>query len=92
MFTNSDTVDLICDGFVRTLKSRTNSAKAMVPCGVWPALREGRGEGVWLLPASPGGWGRALFPGTPGLLTRTPLTRISSAVVRQNQADSRFSS
>ena len=48
----------VCGGFVRrALKSRTKSAKEMEPCGVGQALGEGRGEGVWFPPASPGGMG-----------------------------------
>lgn len=58
MFIHMDTTDLIRGGFVRRPpKSRTDSAKETDPCEVWPASAEGRGEGVWLLPASPGGVG-----------------------------------
>lgn len=47
---------LVCSGFVRrTLKLRTSSAKELDACGVCLASAEGMGEGVWLLPALPGG-------------------------------------
>lgn len=52
MFINLGTADLLCGGFVRTLKSRTNSAIEMVPWGAWQALGKAgvRGCGSCLPP------------------------------------------
>lgn len=88
MFTTSDAVDLLRGGCDRgTLKSRTNFAKEQWhPEGAGGLLGKAgvRACGSCLTPPGGTGW-RAMFPGVL-------LTELSSAVVYQSLADSRFSS